>query len=447
MAAAAEGRDIARLAGDKLGNYRLQRLVGQGRMGVVYLATDEALLRPTAVKVLSWALSETYGQDPVQWFLAEARLVARINHPRVVQIYAVARHGDARYIAMEYVDGPSTEALVEQHGPMAPAQALEVLIDAAAALQAAHECGVVHRDVKPANLLLGSGGTAKLTDFGMALSLSDDRAGFSGVPAGTPLYTAPEVWLGAPASPASDLYALGATGVWLLTGRPPFRGRDFIEIKQAHLRTPFPDPRQPSPAIDPPLLAVLSRALAKAPEQRYATARALGEALRALRGGALRGPVRAPVPSTPPLPLLRSLDRRSAASPPRTPPDGVPAETARFLSAWWREARSPEAPPLLCTPDAVLLIDRRAGGQRARLERLADNAMELATASGRGIVTSWEAWTAPVEERLTQAGAVAELSRRREPWPPEPVRGEINACRERAGLPPWPEGLSHRGRT
>src|SRR5512133_4321299 len=160
---------LSGLAGLKLGNYRLERLIGRGRMGVVYLAKDEALLRPTAIKILSWRVADAQGHDPVQWFLTEARLVARINHPRVVQIYGAARHGDYCYIAMDYVPGHSAEAMVARGAPMAPELATDILVQAASALHAAHAAGVVHRDVKPANLLVADGGVTKLGDFGMAL--------------------------------------------------------------------------------------------------------------------------------------------------------------------------------------------------------------------------------------------------------------------------------------
>ena len=122
---APETTDLTRLVGIKLGNYRLERLIGRGRMGVVYLANDEALLRPTAIKVLAWSVAEAKGQDPVQWFLAEARLVARINDPRVVQVYGAARHGDYFYIAMEYVAGASAEAMLARGERLPPQAASE----------------------------------------------------------------------------------------------------------------------------------------------------------------------------------------------------------------------------------------------------------------------------------------------------------------------------------
>src|SRR5689334_13880860 len=195
--AAASSPDLTSLAGVKLGNYRLERLIGRGRMGVVYLAKDEALLRPTAIKVLSWRVAEANGHDPVQWFLSEARLVARINHPRVVQIYGAARHADLCYIAMEYVAGESAEALVARAGPMSPQAATEILLQAATALQAAHASGVVHRDVKPGNLLVGAGQVTKLGDFGIAMGPPDvDPNSRRRLRVGTPHYTAPEIWRG-----------------------------------------------------------------------------------------------------------------------------------------------------------------------------------------------------------------------------------------------------------
>jgi serine/threonine-protein kinase len=199
----ADGRDLTRLSGLKLGNYRLERLIGRGRMGVVYLAKDEALLRPTAIKILSWRAAEAQGHDPVRWFLAEARLVARINHPRVVQIYGAARQDDHCYIAMEYVVGESAEAMV-RGGPVAPEIATDIVLQAAAALHAAHRSGVIHRDVKPANLLVGAGGVTKLGDFGMALGSAELSAGNAHVRVGTPYYTAPEIWGGGAATAASD---------------------------------------------------------------------------------------------------------------------------------------------------------------------------------------------------------------------------------------------------
>src|SRR4029079_12596647 len=169
---------------------------------------------PTAVKVLTWSPAE---HDPEAWFLAEARNVARLNHPSVVQIYSVARHGPYCYIAMEYVEGVSADVMVSRDGPFSAERATAVILQLAAALELAHASGIIHRDVKPGNILINQrDGVAKLGDFGMAVS---GRSGNQTPRAGTPHYFAPEIWRGEPATISTDLYALGATYYYLLTGR------------------------------------------------------------------------------------------------------------------------------------------------------------------------------------------------------------------------------------
>jgi serine/threonine protein kinase len=273
--------DIANLVGVKLGNFRLEQLLGRGRMGVVYLARDEALLRPTAVKILSWASPERQGLDPEAWFLAEARNVARINHPHVVQIYGVAKHIPHCYIAMEYVGGTSAEAWVAEHGPFSPLRATEILLQTASALQAAHDAGVVHRDVKPGNVLLTAEGTAKLGDFGMAVSAQGNPSSTT-LRAGTPHYTAPEIWRGQFASAATDIYALGATFFHLLTGRPPFECTTLEELMAAHLDTPVPDLRELIPDIPAACNQLIHHAMAKSPQDRYRSAQTLSWEVRGL---------------------------------------------------------------------------------------------------------------------------------------------------------------------
>ena len=269
------------LVGSKLGNYRLQRLLGRGRMGVVYLAQDEALLRPTAVKILSWAMPEQPGQDPEAWFLSEARHVARINHPNVVHIYGVAKHGPHCYIAMEYIEGGPADARIEAFGPFAPDRATEILVQAAAALQAAHDAGVVHRDVKPGNLLIGVDGSAKLGDFGMALDMASSRA-LGQVRAGTPFYTAPEIWVGMPATPATDIYALGATYFYLLTGNPPFQAPDLPTLITAHLHADVSDMLASVANLPSGCRELLQRCLAKSPDARIDSAQSVGWQARGL---------------------------------------------------------------------------------------------------------------------------------------------------------------------
>lgn len=283
--------------GLRIGNYVLERVLGQGRMGVVYAARDEALLRPTAVKVLSWDLNDTFGQDPVEWFLAEARHVARINHPRVVQIYAVGKQGGNCYIAMEFVDGASAEGLIAQDGPLSLEKAVRVLIDVATALQAAHDAGVIHRDVKPANVLVANADKrAKLGDFGMALSNRTKAEGKGMLRAGTPYYTAPENWQGQMANERSDIYALGATFYYLLTGRPPFPATSTAAVREMHLFSDIPDPRHLRPEVPRSMVALIRRAMAKEPHLRFESAESVAlEGRAVLREVLSRSRVRLPL--------------------------------------------------------------------------------------------------------------------------------------------------------
>ena len=303
--------DALDLAGAKLGNYRLLRMLGRGNMGVVYLATDEALLRATAVKVLTWSPAE---HDPEAWFLAEARNVARLNHPSVVQIYSVARHGPHRYIAMEYVEGVSADVMVARKGPLSAERATEVILQLAAALELAHASGIIHRDVKPGNILIKGDGTAKLGDFGMAVSAT-------GVPrneirAGTPHYFAPEIWRGEPATIATDIYALGATYYYLLTGRPPLDGSTIAGLSVAHQRQEIVTPPELAADVAAACMRVVRRCMAKSSTERFESARAVAWEAR----GVLRE--------------LESPGQIAPGEPPRRRPDTIPPALREPDPAW-----------------------------------------------------------------------------------------------------------------
>lgn len=289
--------DELNLVGAKLGNYLLQRVLGRGQMGVVYLALDEALLRPTAVKVLPLS---SVDQDPKTALLAEARSVAKLNHPSVVQIYSVARQGNWRYIAMEYVEGASADVTVARHGPFSPARATAVILQLAGALDLAHSSGIIHRDVKPANILIKSDGTAKLSDFGMAISSM--KASQAGVRAGTPHYFAPEVWRGEPSSVASDIYALGATYYHLLSGRPPFIASTIQELGMAHQQRDVPELAELPAAVAAVCMRLVRLCMAKHPDDRPASAQAVSwearGALRDLEAGPASRPRSSSVPVT-----------------------------------------------------------------------------------------------------------------------------------------------------
>jgi eukaryotic-like serine/threonine-protein kinase len=224
------------------GRYRLDAQIAAGGIGEVWRARDLVLDRPVAVKMLR---TEYAGQpDALARFRAEGRKAGSVSHPGIAQIYDYGEAGPtgAPYLVMELVNGPSL-AEVLAHGPLDAASAMDVLAQAAAGLHAAHAAGLVHRDVKPANLVLGPGGQVKITDFGIAHAAGSVPITRTGVLIGTPAYLAPEQVAGDAASPASDLYALGVVGYECLTGTPPFRGAP-AQVAAAHQHRPS-RPRPP----------------------------------------------------------------------------------------------------------------------------------------------------------------------------------------------------------
>jgi serine/threonine-protein kinase len=271
----------------QLGQYTIERLVGEGGMGAVYVARHARLRRPTALKLL---LPERTGPENIARFEREVQLTSQLSHPNTVAVYDYGRTPDGIfYYAMEYIDGLSLAELVEKFGPQPPGRVLHILMQAADALTEAHAIGLIHRDVKPANILLceraGSADVVKLLDFGLVKDLrpsTDPGLTQTDTIAGTPLYLAPETIT----NPSSvdrrvDLYALGAVGYCLLTGAPPFEGKSAVEVCGHHLHT---NPAPPSARLGRPLPegvdAVLLACLAKRPEDRPGSARELQARLR-----------------------------------------------------------------------------------------------------------------------------------------------------------------------
>ena len=260
------------------GRYRLEGCVAYGGVGEVWRATDLVLGRPVAVKLLR----TEYAQHPevLTRFRAEARHAGSVSHPGIAQVYDYGEDGAAAspYLVLELVDGPSL-ARVLAAGPLAPAHAMDVIAQAAAGLQAAHGAGLVHRDIKPGNLLVGPSGQVKITDFGIAHAAWSAPITQTGALVGTPAYLAPERVMGGPATPASDLYSLGVVGYQCLTGAVPFEGIPY-EVTAAHRHRTLP----PLPPAVPAGVAELILDLtARDPADRPASA---GEV--AMRAGRLR---------------------------------------------------------------------------------------------------------------------------------------------------------------
>jgi serine/threonine-protein kinase len=254
--------------------------VGRGGMGEIYRATDTMLGRAVAIKVLD----ERYARDESvrARFTREALAVARLSgNPHIVTIYDVGESGGRPFIVMEYLGGGSLEHRLRDEGAQPPAQALDWLEQAAAALDAAHREGIVHRDVKPANLLLDRHGRVHVADFGIASAAGTNSLTQTGTVLGTAAYLAPEQAMGEPTSAASDIYSLGIVAFELLTGRRPYEGTSVAAEAAAHVTGELPSVCDYNPQLPRELDPVFAKALAKHPRERYESAAEFIAALRA----------------------------------------------------------------------------------------------------------------------------------------------------------------------
>lgn len=254
--------------------------LGRGAMGAVYSARDPELDRPVAIKVM-----QQVSPDWVARFRREAQAVARLVHPNIVQVFDVGTDEAGNpFFVMEMVDGTPLDHVVRQRGRLPPAEVACILRQAAAGLDAAHAAGVVHRDVKPSNLILDRGGTVKLLDFGVARVLGGSASAQLTAPAslmGTPSYMAPEQAGGRPVDQRADIYALGLTAFELLAGDPAFHAEDLIALALKQVNDPLPDLRTRVPGVPEGLARLVERMAAKKPEDRPQSA---GEVVRALDG-------------------------------------------------------------------------------------------------------------------------------------------------------------------
>ena len=270
------------------GRYSIERELGRGGMGIVLLARDVALDRPVAIKLLPSHLSARPAER--DRFLHEARTAAGLSHPNIVPIHLVEAQGDLVYFVMGYVDGETLRERVERSGPLSPRLAMKLMQEVAWALAYAHQRGVIHRDVKPDNILIERATErALVTDFGIALSRGDERGSGASV-VGTARYMSPEQACGEPVDARSDLYSLGATFFFALTGRAPFEASNLPAILAKQVSEPAPLVQTKRPEVPAKLAQVIDRCLQKAPAARFQlgddVARVVGEA----RGRDFRAP-------------------------------------------------------------------------------------------------------------------------------------------------------------
>lgn len=273
----------------KVGRYEIQRELGRGAMGVVYEANDPALGRTIALKTIHPAIAGKQDREAFETrFFTEARETARLQHPGIVVVHDVGRDSETGtlFIALEHLRGRTLAELTDGGRGLAWREAARILASVARALHHAHGNGIIHRDMKPANVMVLDSGETKIMDFGIAkIEASLHHLTSPGEFLGTPLYMAPEQAQGGPVSPRTDVFALGAIGFTLLTGRPAFEGETVARIV---LRVVSEDPGAPSlivPGLPPALDGIVTRALAKDPAARYPDAQAMAEDLEAVLEG------------------------------------------------------------------------------------------------------------------------------------------------------------------
>ncbi len=275
--------------GDVLGGrYRLVELLGQGGMATIYRATDSQLGRDVAVKVLH----REYGRDPdfVARFRQEAQAAASLSHPGIVGVYDFGTDDAGPYLVMELVDGEDLASLLHRNGPLPPRQAARLVAEVARALDAAHDRGIIHRDVKPGNIMLTVGGRVKVADFGIARAWADAGLTLPGTTLGSVHYFSPEQALGEPATAASDVYSLGIVLYELLTGRRPWEGDSAAAVAMARISAPPPRVSEVRPTVPPALETIDRKALAPDAAGRFTSAGAMAAALEAfLEEGRIAG--------------------------------------------------------------------------------------------------------------------------------------------------------------
>ncbi|MDQ4005640.1 MAG: protein kinase, partial [Actinomycetota bacterium] len=333
------------------GRYEVGEVLGRGGMATVHRGTDTTLGRPVAIKLLA----DRYAGDQsfVERFRREAQASARLNHPNIVSVYDTGDEDGFHYIVMELVEGETLAEMLRREGRLSTEGSARIAGDVARALEAAHGEGIVHRDVKPGNVMLTSGGTVKVMDFGIARAAEEDTLTQTGVVLGTAAYLSPEQSRGDAADARSDIYSLGCVLHEMLTGEPPFGGETPVAIAYRHVNERPVPPSSREAHVPSEMDAVVMRALEKDPARRFPDARAFADALAGASSEITTEPM-AKVGDTAVLPPVTPTDTTPLA------PAGPPPEGSR---RWW---------PVAIITVAVLALAAVVGFALTRPERAGD---------------------------------------------------------------------------
>jgi predicted Ser/Thr protein kinase len=274
--------EFKKLVGRSLGTFRIDELLGVGGFGAVFKAFDNSLHRSVAIKVLPSSLARA-GKEKVQLFLQEARAAAKLSHPNIVTVHQISEFDHIYFIVMELVEGKSLAEMVKRRR-LEAREATRIMTEATRGLAHAHKRGLIHRDIKPGNIMVTGDGQVKMADFGLARDIfrqgDDDED--DGRAIGTPLYMSPEQCEGEEGDARSDVYAMGATYYVALTRRPPYEATDTEGLMNHHRFSPPPDPRKVIPALPAAVFRIIEKAMAKDPDERYQTAEELLHAFEGL---------------------------------------------------------------------------------------------------------------------------------------------------------------------
>ncbi len=386
------------LIGREIEGYRIEAEIGRGGQAVVYRATQISLQRTVALKVVSSQLSSDASFR--ERFAREGIAAASLDHPHIVPVFEAGEADGLAFLAMKFVDGPSLDAVIHAPEGAEVRRVLAILRQVAEALDYVSERGMVHRDVKPANVLLGPGDHAYLTDFGLIKAMSASRLTSTGMWMGTLEYVAPEQLRGEVVTPAADRYALGALAFEALTGGAVFPREDRAAALYAHVNSDPPSASERNPALGAPVDAVLARSLAKDPDARHPSALAfvgeLESAVAATPGAAAARPPRAgagpgggpPVGPT----IAGETPRSSSPPPPPPPPPAAPAPPPAVIGrdgpaggepARWRiPAIVGGAIAALVVVIAVVMLSSGGGGQRTVTTLVLNTGVTAVTAPG-----------------------------------------------------------------